>query len=288
VDAAQALTLSDALIELGALSVDVTDALAGTENESPLFSEPSPDPAFKSNYLEATFQESSQPVALLMAACGAAGVHPVPPYRIRKIADRDWVQLTQSQFTPLRISSRLWVVPSWHQIPDPDAVNIILDPGLAFGTGTHPTTRLCLAWLDGRPQAPKSLIDYGCGSGIIAIAAAKLGAGRVVGVDIDPQAIMTSRENAARNKVMVDFWDADQAKPAATEVVVANILANPLQVLAPLLAELTLPGGDIALSGILVPQAEQVMAIYERWYTMNPIVEDEGWALLTGTRRNTS
>lgn len=286
-DAAQALALSDALIELGALSVDVTDALAGTVNESPLFNEPSPDLAFKSNCLEATFDESSEPAALLVAACAAAGVHPVPPIRIRKIADRDWVQLTQSQFTPLRISPRLWVVPSWHQIPNPDAVNIILDPGLAFGTGTHPTTRLCLAWLDNRPQAPKSLIDYGCGSGIIAIAAAKLGAGRVVGVDIDPQAINTSRDNAARNNVIVDFGDADQPKPIAAEVVVANILANPLRVLAPLLAELTLPGGDIVLSGILVPQAKQVAATYERWYKMNPIAEDEGWALLTGRRRNT-
>jgi ribosomal protein L11 methyltransferase len=288
VDAAQALLLSDALIELGALSVDVTDALAGTVNESPLFSEPSPHPAFKSNNLEATFDESSEPAALLGAACVVAGVHPVPPFRIRKIADRDWVGLIQSQFTPLKISPRLWVVPSWHQIPDPDALNIILDPGLAFGTGTHPTTRLCLAWLDSRPQAPMSLIDYGCGSGIIAIAAAKLGAGRVVGVDIDPQAIKTSRENAARNHVDVDFWDADQPKPAAAEAVVANILANPLRVLAPLLAELTIPGGDIALSGILIPQAKQVAAIYEQWYKMNPIVEDEGWALLSGRRRNKS
>jgi ribosomal protein L11 methyltransferase len=185
----------------------------------------------------------------------------------------------------MQITPRLWVVPSWHVPPDAGAINIALDPGVAFGTGAHPTTRLCLRWLDGVVTPQTHVLDYGCGSGILAIAAMKLGAASACAVDIDPQALVAARNNAAQNQVTVVFAEAEDGPVAPAQIVVANILANPLAVLAPLLARLTQPGGRIALSGILAEQAATVLDIYQANFDMRQAATDEGWVLLTGVRR---
>lgn len=287
VDAAQVVALSDALIEEGALSVDVADAHAGTDAETPIFQEPGEeiDLVFGDNRLLALFDPQTDVAGALERACGFSGVHPVPSYRIEQVKEQDWVRLTQNQFAPIQVSARLWIVPSWHAVPDPGAISIVLDPGLAFGTGSHPTTRLCLEWLDRYLMPGSSVIDYGCGSGILAIAAARLGAVAVAGVDIDPQAVTASRYNAQRNGVAARFSGAEDPRPEPADLVVANILANPLKVLAPLLAELVLPGGRIVLSGILLSQAEAVAADYVRWFDLDPFAGSEGWVRVSGVKR---
>jgi ribosomal protein L11 methyltransferase len=287
VDAAKVSAVSEALIEEGAFSVDVTDAEAGTERETPIFGEPGQEveEAFGLNRVIALFAPDAELPGALKRAWIAAGERDKLDYKITEVAEQDWVRLTQSQFDPIQVSERLWIVPSWHVVPDPAAINIILDPGLAFGTGSHPTTRLCLDWLDRQMPPGRSVIDYGCGSGILAIAAAKLGAARVRGVDIDEQAVLSSRHNAERNKVTAEFSSADEAPPEPADVVLANILSNPLKVLAPLLATLTVPGGMLVLSGILPPQSADVAAAYRPWFDLEPPVTDEGWVRLSGTRR---
>jgi ribosomal protein L11 methyltransferase len=287
VDAAMVSAVSEALIEEGAFSVDVADAEAGTERETPIFGEPGQEvqEAFGLNRVIALFAPDAELPGALERAWIAAGERDKPEYKITEVAEQDWVRLTQSQFDPIRVSERLWIVPSWHVVPDPAAINIILDPGLAFGTGSHPTTRLCLDWLDRHMPPGCSVIDYGCGSGILAIAAAKLGAAWVQGVDIDKQAVLSSRYNAERNNVTAEFSGADEAPPEPADVVLANILSNPLKVLAPLLATLTVPGGMLVLSGILPPQSADVAAAYRPWFDLEPPVTDEGWVRFSGTRR---
>lgn len=267
--------------------MDVADAHAGTDRETPIFREPGGDIGFTfaSNRLTALFETEADVAGALARACAAAGLDSIPEFRTAEVAEQDWVRLTRSQFAPIRVSSRLWIVPSWHATPDISAINIVLDPGLAFGTGSHPTTRLCLDWLDRYLVPGSSVIDYGCGSGILAIAAARLGAGRVVGVDIDPQAVATSRYNAGQNRAEASFIDASAPRPDSADVVMANILSNPLKVLAPLLADLTLAGGSIVLSGILAPQARDVAGAYAPWFEIGPPAEDEGWVRLCGKRR---
>ena len=266
--------------------MDVADAHAGTGQETPIFQEPGEEPgvAYSSNRLIALFDPGTDATAALARACAAAGLDAVPEYRTTEVPEQDWVKLTQSQFAPTRVSARLWVVPSWHAAPDGSAINIVLDPGLAFGTGSHPSTRLCLDWLDRHLIPGSSVIDYGCGSGILAIAAAKLGAGRVVGVDIDPLALVTSRYNAEQNRVAATFVGADGLRPQPSDVVMANILSNPLKILAPLLAELTMPRGQVVLSGILAPQAGAVADAYSEWFDMELPVEEQGWIRLSGRR----
>jgi ribosomal protein L11 methyltransferase len=286
VDTAIVSAVSDALIEAGAFSIDIADAQAGTERETPIFGEPGQDleVAFGSNRLIALFAPDADLPAALGRAMAAAGGSITTDFKITEVQERDWVRLTQSQFDPIRVSSRLWIVPSWHASPDPEAINIVLDPGLAFGTGSHATTRLCLAWLDRHLSPGCSVIDYGCGSGILAIAAAKLGAARVRGVDIDEQAVLSSRYNAERNCIAAEFSNADEVSPEPADVVLANILSNPLKVLAPLLARLTVPGGTLVLSGILPPQATDVADAYRTWFALDPPVMDDGWVRLSGTR----
>ena len=218
-------------------------------------------------------------------ALAAAGLAATAAFSIERVEDADWVRLTQSQFHPIQITPRLWVVPSWHTPPDPVAINIALDPGVAFGTGAHPTTRQCLRWLDETVTPDADVLDYGCGSGILAIAAMKLGAARACGIDIDPQAVQAAQHNAQQNGVEITLATAEQDVPGPAQIVVANILANPLTVLAPLLARLTRPGGQIALSGILVEQADTVLEAYAPQFTMTRAATDEGWVLLTGSRR---
>jgi ribosomal protein L11 methyltransferase len=200
------------------------------------------------------------------------------------VLERDWVRATQEQFAPIRISRRLWIVPSWHRAPDPAAINIVLDPGLAFGTGSHPTTRLCLRWLERVVRGGEFVIDYGCGSGVLAIAALKLGAGRAAGIDIDEQALVAARRNAMQNRVDASFHGAAEGIGPPAQIVVANILAHPLIVLAPVLARLTRPGGRLALAGLLAPQAGEVCAAYRAWFDIGIEGEDEDWTLLSGIR----
>jgi ribosomal protein L11 methyltransferase len=200
------------------------------------------------------------------------------------VAEQDWVRLTQSQFEPIRVNDRLWIVPSWHTAPDPAAINLELDPGLAFGTGSHPTTRLCLEWLCDKVSHGDTLLDYGCGSGILALAAAKLGATQVVGVDIDERALEAAAENATRNGVALHLVHSKQALDGQFDLVVANILTNPLCVLAPLIAGRVGPGGRLALSGVLASQAEQVIAAYAPHISLAVGATLDGWVRLEGAR----
>jgi ribosomal protein L11 methyltransferase len=287
-DAKHAEALSEALLEFGALSVDLLDADADTPDEQAIFGEPGEPPpgVWQHNRVSALFDADKDVVVILGDAAKHIGLKEIPEHRVETLADNDWVRLTQSQFDPIPISPRLWIVPTWHQPSDPTAINIALDPGLAFGTGSHPTTRLCLRWLDDNIQGGESVLDYGCGSGILAIAALKLGAARAVGVDVDVQAVIASRDNAAANDVgNVQFYQPNNAPKDTYDVVVANILTNPLRMLAPLLANAAKPGGQIVLSGILQEQAQDVMDIYAQWFDLNPPVFEDGWSCLSGTKR---
>ncbi|MEO6975402.1 MAG: 50S ribosomal protein L11 methyltransferase [Gallionella sp.] len=287
-DAEHAEALSEALLELGALSVDLLDADADTPDEQAIFGEPGEPPpgVWQHNRVSALFDSNRDVAAILRSASNLIGLEQVPGHRIETLDDNDWVRLTQSQFEPIPISSRLWIVPTWHTASDPNAINIVLDPGLAFGTGSHPTTRLCLRWLDSNLQGDESVLDYGCGSGILAIAALKLGAAHAVGVDVDSQAVSASRDNAIANRVEnVQFYLPDDAPQSSYDLVIANILTNPLRLLAPLLAKATRPGGQIVLSGILEEQAQEVMSIYQQWFDLGAPIFEDGWSCLSGRKR---
>lgn len=287
VDSKQAELLSDALMEAGALSVSLEDADAGTADETPLFGEPDYPTAelWPHSIARVLLDEHVDVGKTLADAAGAAGISAPTEYTVETVAEQDWVRLTQSQFDPIPISSRLWIVPTWHAAPDSAAINLKLDPGLAFGTGSHPTTRLCLRWLDDHLAGGETLLDYGCGSGILAIAAAKLGAGRVDGVDIDAQAVTASRDNAALNDVQACFCLPGELTPGQYDVVVANILTNPLKSMAPLLAGRVRAGGQLVLSGILAEQADEVMTVYREWFVFGPPAVDEGWVRLAGVKK---
>ncbi|HUL64177.1 MAG TPA: 50S ribosomal protein L11 methyltransferase [Burkholderiaceae bacterium] len=290
VNAAAVEPLSDALLAAGALSVSVRDADADSDIEEPLFGEPGFEPArnaWRENRLAVLIDSTMDPADLV--ACAAVGILDPSPRiaSIRTIADEDWVRLTQAQFAPTRIGTRLWVVPSWHAPPEEASVVVRLDPGVAFGTGTHPTTRLMLEWLDAHPPSGLRVLDYGCGSGILAIAAAKLGAAHVVGTDIDEQALAAARANAAANLAPGDYTAPDLLPPGAFDLVLANILTNPLKLLAPLLLERVAQRGWLVLSGVLERQAEEVRAAYAQNDAQVPLSvwrAAEGWVCLSGTR----
>jgi ribosomal protein L11 methyltransferase len=286
-DASRAEQAADALLEAGALSVEITDAQAGTPQERPIFGEPGSGSGagWRISRVTALFDAQADVEAAARAALTAVGVTSAPPLHVSPVAEQDWVRASQQQFSPVQISSRLWIVPSWCEEPDPAAINLRLDPGLAFGTGGHPTTWQCLRWLEANLPARASVLDYGCGSGVLAIAAKKLGAGAVVGVDIDPRAVHASRDNAKVNAVDIQFVGPDTAPPGPFEVVVANILSNPLRLLAPLLAALTRPGGTVVLAGILDQQAAAVAATYSQWYDVQVASEKDGWTCLAGARK---
>ena len=285
-DAAHAEPLCDALLDAGALAASVEDADAGTVDEQPQFGEPGAvnSPGWARSRVVALLEPDADAAALLAAAGARIGLKALPAFSVEAVAEQNWVQLTQSQFDPIRVSGRLWIVPSWHEAPDPAALNLILDPGMAFGTGSHPTTRLCLEWLERNLTPGCRVLDYGCGSGILAIAAARLGAGQVAGIDIDPQAVDAARANAERNGVSALF--ADSAQPVAGEydLVVANILSNPLRVLAPAICAHVRSGGSLALSGILREQAEEIISIYARWLPMWVADVREDWVCLAGIK----
>ena len=283
--------LSDALMEAGALSVSVEDADFGTDAEQPLFGEPGMEPtetAWERSRVVALTEQDADRDAIVAEAAEAIGLEQVPAYIEREVADQDWVRLTQSQFDPIHIGKNIWVVPSWHEAPDPDALILELDPGLAFGTGSHPTTRLCMEWLEANPPADVSVLDYGCGSGILAMVAKKLGATNVAGVDIDPQAIESARDNSLRNHCDIDYYLPDayesRANAAPYDVVVANILSGPLKIMAPMLTGQIATGGKLVLSGILERQADDVIAAYAPYIKLAVWAERDGWIALSGKR----
>jgi ribosomal protein L11 methyltransferase len=286
-DARVADALSDALLAHGAQSVSIEDANAGTADEAPLYGEPGlpVEGAWPQCVIRALCAQDLDPQRLIAAACAQSGLTLPPEYRLEPVGDEDWVRLSQSQFEPIRISDRLWIVPSWAIAPNPCAINLVLDPGLAFGTGSHPTTRLCLLWLERTLRGGERVLDYGCGSGILAIAALRLGAGDALGVDVDPLALVAAHANAARNQVRARFIDTETASDFQADLVAANILANPLILLAPLLAGHLNTGGRIALSGILEVQTGEMIAAYAPWFTMQIGGIDGGWALLEGVKR---
>lgn len=286
-DAAGAERWSDALIAAGALSVDVSDPLAGTPREAARYGEPGePDAGYWAiSRIEALYPGDVDLAHVLADVARALG-EPLPPHETRAVADRDWVRATRSQFGPIDLGAGFYVVPTWCEAPRDASIVLRLDPGLAFGTGSHPTTRLCLEWLRGTIRGGERVIDYGCGSGILAIAAAKLGATDVAGTDVDAQALVASRANAKANGVDARFVAPGRLGARPADVLVANILANPLILLAPALAARTRPGGKIALAGVLEPQGGEVAAAYEPWFTLAHARRLDGWVLLTGVRRD--
>ena len=283
---ADAELMSDTLMSLGALSVSIVDAEAQTPAEKPVFGEPGDPPpgVWHHNTVSAMFDADDDIDHIIQALSTTTGIEKLH-YATQSLEDQDWVRQTQSQFQPIEINAQLSIVPTWHEVADENKINIILDPGLAFGTGSHPTTHLCLDWLTKTIEPQQTVLDYGCGSGILAIAAKKLGAKKVLGTDIDLQAIEASVYNAKQNQVDIDFYDAENAQPQAYDGVVANILSSALSVLAPVLATHCKKGGRIALSGILTEQAEQLIEIYSQWFDMAPQQTMDAWVLLTGTKR---
>jgi ribosomal protein L11 methyltransferase len=280
--------LSDALMSIGALSASIEDANAETQAEQAIFGEPGDPPPgiWQQNTITAMFDEFANIDEIISAlhnevkSINASTLQ----YRTEIIAEQDWVRATQAQFEPIKITENLWIVPTWHHAPNEKAINIVLDPGLAFGTGSHPTTSLCLEWLTQQPNL-SSVLDYGCGSGILAIAAKKLGALSVIGVDIDSQAIIASNYNAEQNHVNIDFYDANTFSHQTFDVVVANILSSALIVLAPALAKYCKIGGKLALSGILEAQTDALITRYSEWFNMDTPTKKDAWVLLTGTKR---
>ena len=264
-DPVQAEALSEALLEAGAESVAL-------------------DPAGSQMRVTVLTNTCVNPAALVARAASAAGLPP-PAFGVTRVEDEDWVQRSQSQFGPIRIAARLWVVPSWHAPPDPTAIVVRLDPGLAFGTGSHVSTRLVLQYLEKNIHTGERVLDYGCGSGILAIVAGKLGAGEIAATDIDPQALETTAANAADNGVVLSVAAPDSLSPGTYDLVLANILAGPLIALEPLLAARTRPGGRIVLSGILESQVGEVVAAYAQDFEAGLIAAEEGWALVEGIRR---
>ncbi len=283
-DAGHADALADALLARGALSVTVEDADSGTARETAQFGEPgsaapSPWPASRLSILVEPAAELGRMIA---EAAAQAGLGVVPEYAVEELAEQDWVRVSRAQFVPARIGERLWIVPSWLAPPDPSAINVVLDPGMAFGTGSHATTRLCLEWLLAQVGRGASVLDYGCGSGILAVAAAKLGAARVVAVDIDEQALRAAADNAARNAARIEFVRPHARIAESFDLVVANILTKPLQLLAPVLCARLAPGGRLALSGVLESQAASVQESYRPWIALAVGAVDDGWVRLEG------
>ena len=284
-------TVSDALLEeLEALSISVEDADAGGGDEQPIFGEPglpAPRQAWAHSTVQALFEDepaATRAAAALLAQPWARELH---LQALQEVADADWVRLTQSQFAPVAVTPEFWIVPTWHEVPASARRVIRLDPGLAFGTGTHPTTRMCLRWI--ARHAPASgvawprVLDYGCGSGILAIAAGLHGAGQVLAVDIDPAAVESTRANAYANSVALEAAAPDAAS-GTYELVLANILATPLKLLAPLLCAHLAPGAPLVLAGILERQQAELTEAYAPWVALEVTDREDGWILMTATR----
>jgi len=278
----------DVLLERGAISVNVDDALEGTSDEKPIFGEPGADTGLWNDCrLTALFAPESEVRPIFEGIAKDLEIS-APLFELGILDDEDWVQRNREQFQPIRISDLIWIVPTWHRAPRPEAINISLDPGAAFGTGSHPTTRLCLKWLENNLNHARrpTVLDYGTGSGILAIAAMKLGAAEAYGVDIDPAAVEVARHNAIQNEVAIHFTDGETTLNVMADILVANILANPLRVLAPLLASHTKPDGVLVLAGILDEQANEIIGIYREWFDLCVWRSEEGWSCIAGQRNN--
>lgn len=291
-DSTSAPRLETALEAAGAVSVTMIDAL-----DQPLY-EPGPGetPLWQQIIVTGLFTGDSEEAAVLMALAAEWLPEPLPPHRFEHIEDKAWERAWMDDFQPMKFGNRLWICPSWTSAPEPDAVNLLLDPGLAFGSGTHPTTAMCLEWLDANAPVGMTLIDYGCGSGILGIAALLLGAHKLIGVDNDPQALLATRDNFQKNKIAAERFPvylpddfrqaaADGHEPAQVDGLLANILAGPLTELAPVLAPLVKAGGPLVLSGILAEQTEQVMAAYSPWFELDAPRQQEDWIRISGHRK---
>jgi len=288
-DGTRAEAVSEALVEAGALSVSMEDAQAGSPGEDAQFGEPdsSPPRPWRRTRLVALAEPGADAAALVGRAARGCGIE-APAFQVGRVEDDDWVRRTQSQFAPIRCGERIWIVPSWHQAPDPGALNLRLDPGLAFGTGSHPTTRLVLAWLERTVRGGERVLDYGCGSGILALAAALLGAREVAATDLDPLALEATASSARANGLAVEVAAPESVRGGTFDIVVANILANPLIALEPVLAARTRPGGRLALSGILAAQADDVLVAFAADFDCATGAAEDGWVLVEGRRRGTA
>ena len=273
--------ISEAMTEAGAAAVAVQDAA-----DQPLF-EPPPGttPLWQHNNLTALFDAHTDVDILYRHLQDTLGPQHLQGWHIEALEDKDWVREWMVDYKPMRFGRRLWIVPGWTTPPDPDAVNILLDPGLAFGTGTHPTTAMCLTWLDAHPPQQQTVLDYGCGSGILAIAAARLGAASVVGVDNDPQALQASRDNAVKNAIsQLRVYNPETLPALQVDVLLANILAAPLHTLADRLTALVRPGGQLVLSGILADQADALLQRYRPHFSLDIEATQDEWVCLAGRR----
>ena len=277
--------LSEALETRGALSIFIQDKNLNNSDEELIFGEPhsGPNKFWATNQIQALFNNSVD-IKEIQDELVSNFQDIDFKFTASSVSETDWVKLSQSQFKPICIKDRINIVPSWHKINNPKLINIILDPGLAFGTGAHPTTHLCTEWLIDNVSKEKKVLDYGCGSGILAIAAYKLGAKMVKGVDIDPQAIIASKENGTLNECNIDWLNTDKDFKFQADLLVANILSSALSVLAPLLASYCSPKGKIALSGILESQENQIKKIYAPWFTFEQTLKNNGWVCLSGVK----
>jgi len=277
--------LSEALETRGALSIFIQDKNLNNSDEELIFGEPhsGPNKFWATNQIQALFNDSVN-IEEIQDELILNFQDIDFKFTASSVSETDWVKLSQSQFKPICIKNRINIVPSWHKINNPKLINIILDPGLAFGTGAHPTTHLCTEWLIDNVSKEKKVLDYGCGSGILAIAAFKLGAKMVKGVDIDPQAIIASKENGNVNECNIDWLNTNEDFKFQTDLLVANILSSALSVLAPLLASYCAPKGKIALSGILESQENQIKKIYAPWFNFEKTLKNNGWVCLSGVK----
>lgn len=280
-DDTHAETLSDALLELGAVSVTMQDLADTPVLEPP----PGATPLWSQTRAVGLFEANTNPQTVVEQLQAQTGIN-IIEWKAEPLEDQDWTRAWMDSFKPMQFGERLWVVPSNHSPPHPEATNLLLDPGLAFGTGTHPTTAMCLEWLDAHPPQGLPVIDYGCGSGILAIAAVLLGAQQVIAVDNDPQALLATEDNARKNGVadQIRTYLPQTAPRQACQLLLANILASPLITLAEHFAQLTVSGGQLVLSGILAEQAESVLQAYRPYFSISLWKQQEEWVCLAGKR----
>ncbi|MRX28134.1 50S ribosomal protein L11 methyltransferase [Kangiella sp. HZ709] len=277
-------SLSDFLMQLGALAVTFLDA----EDKPILEPKPGETPLWEHLIVLALFDANTETTVMDKVLSNSEYSQSLGQnYQWEIIRDQDWERSWMDSFKPMQFGKRVWIVPSWHESPNPDAVNIMLDPGLAFGTGTHPTTSLCLQWLDAAKLEGKTVIDYGCGSGILTLAALLLGADKVYAVDIDPQAIDATRENLKRNGISEDkliLGLPDQVELPQADLLLANILAEPLRQLSESIANSVKSGGNLVLSGLLNEQAAELSEIYQQWFAMDAVTSEGDWSRLSGIK----